>query len=97
MSVVLGDRLLASGRVSSAALAGLQDFALAELSAAFIRTQCRQGVYRNPTAAEPEHALVEGPKTESVKKKMAKQAVWIIPPSVCCLHGSTGVNCPTCP
>jgi len=96
MSVILGDRLLHSGRAKEAALAGHDDFALAEVSVELVRGQCHQIVYPRPTPAEPEHAHVEGSKTGAVRKRMAKDAAWVIRPQECCLRASSGADCPTC-
>lgn len=96
MSVILGDRLLASGRVKGAALAGHSDFAVAEVGVGFVREQCNQIVYPKPTPAEPEHAHVEGRKTDAVRKRMARSAAWVIGPQECCLRTSSGADCPTC-
>jgi hypothetical protein len=96
MSVVLGDDLLVAGRQITEALAEHTDFALAEITAGFARATCNQAVYRRSTAKEPDHAEVEGNKTDSVRKKMAKAAVWVIRPQQCCLHATSGFDCPAC-
>lgn len=80
MSVVLGDDVLASGRSPSSIIAGHDGFCLASVTAALARA-LRQGVVRRPLAEEPAHAEVFGKKTDSVRRKFAREAVWVIGPS----------------
>ena len=41
-----------------------------------------QSIVRDPTADDPSHALICGPKPGSVRKKWAREAVWVIEPPV---------------
>ena len=81
MSVVLGQEVLASGRDASSVVNGFQDFCLASVTAGLARS-LNQGIARRPLPDEPAHAEVFGKKTDSVRKKLAKAAVWIIGPEV---------------
>jgi hypothetical protein len=79
MSVILGDELLKSGRPVTDALAGHTDFALAEITAQLARA-CNQRLLRHPLPDESAHAKVVGNKTPSIRKRMAKEANWVIEP-----------------
>jgi hypothetical protein len=81
MSVVLGDEVLASGRDASSVIAELASgFCLASFTAGLARS-LQQGVVRKPLATEPAHAEVFGRKTEGVRRKLARAAVWVIAPT----------------
>jgi hypothetical protein len=80
MSVALGDDVLAAGREPVTVLAGHDDFFLASVRAALARS-LKQGIVRRPTQVEPAHAEVLGRKTDSVRRKFARAAVWVIAPS----------------
>jgi hypothetical protein len=79
MSVVLGSKLEELGREPHSALAGLQGFALASITAQLVR-QLGQTVVRDPTPEEPAHGLVVGDKSPSVSRAMARAAVWVVAP-----------------
>lgn len=79
MSIVLGDDAAASGRSPHDVLADHAGFALAAFTAGLAR-ECHQGVMRDPLPAEPAHALVFGDKPKRVSRRLAKSAVWIVPP-----------------
>jgi len=80
MSVLLQDLVLASGRTAESVLPSREEFALASITAGFARS-CNQGVVRTPQLDEPAHADVVGNKTESVRKRLAKEARWVVPPA----------------
>jgi len=75
MSVVLG----AESSGPEAVLAGHSGFALASFTAGLAR-ECHQGIARDPLPEEPAHALVFGPKTKAVRRRLARESVWVIPP-----------------
>jgi hypothetical protein len=81
MSVVLGDDILAAGRIPESALAGCVGFALATFSAGLARSK-GQGVVRAPLPEEPSHAEVFGRKTDSVRRTLAKGSRWVIAPPI---------------
>lgn len=79
MSVLLAQIVADTGRGPKDAVRGFPGFAMASITAGLSR-RCRQGVARDPLTDEPAHAVVFGPKTQSVRRKLAKGADWIIPP-----------------
>ena len=79
MSVLLSDLMLASDRGPSDAIANLERFALAAITAGLAR-QLDQTVAHEPDEDEPAHAVVIGKKTSKVRKRFAKEAEWVIPP-----------------
>ena len=79
MSVTLADELLASGRPLEDGLAGLEGYALARISAGFVR-KLGLGVAREPLIDEPAHAVVIGKKSKKAKSALAKAAAWIVAP-----------------
>ena len=78
-SVFLAEVVLSAGRGPVDVLLGHESFALAAISAGAARG-CGQEVVRDPLPDEPAHALVVGPKPKSVQRRLAKAAVWVIPP-----------------
>lgn len=81
MSVVLGDEVVAAGRDPTTLIADLDGFCLASVTAALARS-LKQGIVRRPLPEEPAHAEVFGTKTEGVRRKFARAAIWVIGPSV---------------
>jgi hypothetical protein len=79
MSVVLGREVLDAGRSAQSVLLGHEGFALASVLAGFVRTK-GLGIVRSPLAEEPAHAEVFGSKTDSIKKALAKNSSWVVPP-----------------
>ena len=79
MSVVLGAEVLAAGRDPQSVIAGHDDFCLAAVTAGLARS-LNQGITRKPLADEPAHAEVFGKKTDSVRKRFARAAIWVIRP-----------------
>ena len=79
MSVFLADEVLASGRDAQSIVAGFENFCLAAVTAGLARS-LNQGISRKPLDDEPAHAEVFGKKTDSVRKRFAQRAVWVIGP-----------------
>jgi hypothetical protein len=79
MSVVIAEEALAQGRSPAALVVGHEGYGLASVTVGLVRA-CGQGVTRDPMPDEPAHALVFGPKPKSVQRRLAKGAVWVIPP-----------------
>ena len=77
MSVVLAEAV--GGRGTAEILAGHEGFALAAVPVGVVRA-CGLGVIRDPLESEPAHALVVGPKPKAVQRRLAKAAVWAVPP-----------------
>lgn len=80
MSVVLGAEVLATGRDPQSVIAGHDDFCLAAVTAGLARS-LNQGIIRKPLVDEPAHAEVFGKKTDGVRKRFARAAVWVIQPN----------------
>jgi hypothetical protein len=75
MSVVLARE----GRTPASALAGHVNFGVVELDVALLE-ELGLTVRPDPVAREPDHAVVEGRKTDAVRKRMAKGAKWVVRP-----------------
>ncbi|HMQ14583.1 MAG TPA: hypothetical protein PKC49_01295 [Phycisphaerae bacterium] len=54
-----------------------EGYGLASLTAGQAR-QCGQAVARDPLPNEPAHGLLVGPKTKSIRKRLAAAAAWVI-------------------
>lgn len=80
MSVHLGSVLAQRGLAVVSVLVGHADFALASISASVAREN-GQGIQRSPLPGDPAHAEVFGPKSGSVRRRLAKTAEWVVPPS----------------
>lgn len=80
MSIVLGDELEKMGRHYNEILIGHDGFALAYITAGCARGN-QQRVARDPIPSEPAHGVVIGTKN-SASRKMAKAAVWVVPPTL---------------
>jgi hypothetical protein len=80
MSVVLGQDVLAAGRDAYSVVARYDAFCLASVTAGLARS-LNQGIMRKPLDDEPAHAEVFGKKTDSVRKKFARAAIWVIGPA----------------
>lgn len=77
-SVLLAEVVVKSGGDAAAVMASYEGYALASVTAGQAR-ECRQGIARDPLPDEPAHAYVFGTKTKSVKRCLARHAVWVIP------------------
>jgi hypothetical protein len=75
MSVVIA----AESRGPAAVLAGHEGYGLVAFSAGLARA-CGLRITRAPTADEPAHAVVAGRKTDSVRRRLARAAEWVVPP-----------------
>ena len=62
-----------------ATLAGHPGFALVSFTAGLARS-FGQRIVRDPTPEEPAHALVDGRKTDGIKRRLARAATWVVPP-----------------
>lgn len=84
MSVGLSDTLDQLGRPLESMLDGYEGaFSLVAFRAGVAREN-GQGVARDPTPEEPAHGVVFGEKTKAIRRKLAKSAIWIIPPDLQC-------------
>jgi hypothetical protein len=81
MSVVISSDAASIGRTPADVLSGFKGFALAGITAGFVRSQ-NQGVVRCPTPDEPAHGEVFGSKPRSVMKALAKEAFWVVEPTI---------------
>lgn len=79
MSVLIAADVLSSGRTADSVLQSFSGFAMASFTAGLARS-CRQGIARQPLDDEPAHAIVFGRKTDRVKKRLAKESLWLIRP-----------------
>jgi hypothetical protein len=80
MSVYLGELVVRAGRTPVSLLASYRSFALASFTAGLAR-QCNQGVAGDPLPTEPAHGLVFGDKPHSVRKRLARESRWVVPPA----------------
>jgi hypothetical protein len=82
MSIQIASVLAANGLGPGHVLAGPQHrgFALASVTAGSVR-QLGQGVMRTPLPGDPAHGEVLGHKPKRVQKALARQAMWVVPPS----------------
>lgn len=78
-SVVLGEEVVSSGRDAHSVLEGHDGVCLASVTAGLARS-LNQAVVRSPLDDEPAHAEVFGKKTDSVRKRFAREAAWVIGP-----------------
>lgn len=76
MSVVLASE---AGPPESV-LAGHPVFALAAITAGLARS-LGQLIVRDPTPEEPAHAVVVGRKTDGIKRRIAREARWVVLPA----------------
>jgi hypothetical protein len=58
---------------------GHEGYGLVEFTAGYLRTLGLE-VVPDPTDAEPWHVLIAGNKTNGVRKKLARNSKWIVPP-----------------
>src|SRR5262249_43305892 len=79
MSVDLADVHIQLGRGPEAALAGHEGFALALITAGLVR-ECGLGVARQPLSENPAHAVGFGKKTPKIRRRLAREARWVVPP-----------------
>lgn len=79
MSVILAEAALEAGRTPVVVLSSHEGYGMAAIMAGFARA-CGQGVARDPVPEEPAHAVVFGPKPKSVRRQLAKEAAWVLPP-----------------
>jgi hypothetical protein len=79
MSVHLLAVLQQHGVPAAALLDGHRGFALVAITAGLAR-RVGQGIRRVPLDGDPAHAEVFGDKTSAVRRALAKQSSWIVPP-----------------
>ena len=79
MSVLLAEIVAETGRGAREVLAGHEGYGLRTFTAGLAR-ECEQGIARMVLADEPAHAEVFGKKPKSVRKKLAKESEWVLPP-----------------
>jgi hypothetical protein len=65
-------------RFPSVALDGYEGFGLIMLTEALVR-ECQLRVVEKNQPGPPGHVVLVGPKTYSVKKRLAKGAKWVVP------------------
>lgn len=81
MSVQLAEAMAQAGLSTSEAVEGFPGYSLASITAGLAR-QCDQRVVRDPLPDDPAHALVDGTKTKSVRRRFASEAEWVIEPEI---------------
>ena len=79
MSVYRSDVIVESGGSVQRVLVGHKGYAVSAIAAGFVRA-FQQSVHSDPLPEEESHAVVCGHKTESIRRKMAKQARWAVRP-----------------
>lgn len=81
MSIHILSVLHANGQDVASILAGHEGYGVAAITAGHFRS-CGQGVVRAPTAAEPAHGHVVGPKKQSgVRRKIGEGAALLVAPT----------------
>lgn len=82
LSVLHAKTVESDGRTATDVLEGFEDYALAGVTAGFAR-ELGQAIVRAPEPEEKAHCHMIGRKTQSVKKKLAKEAssAWVVQPS----------------
>lgn len=70
-----------AGQATSAEklLAGHTDFAVVAFTMAVARAR-KLGVVRNPLESDPDHILIFGNKTDGVRRALAIECTWVVPP-----------------
>lgn len=79
MSVSLGREAQEAGISPARALADYPGFGLAQLTAGECRAH-HQTMQRDPTDADPHHALVSGDKKRATSRALGRLAVWVVLP-----------------
>ena len=79
MSVYRSDLIAATGGNLDRILAAHTGFAVSAIAAGLVRS-LDQTVHPEPLPDEAAHAVVCGNKTDSIRRKWARQARWVIPP-----------------
>lgn len=79
MSVQQAAIVAGHGGDEHTALVGYPGYLLAALTAGHVREQ-RQGVHPNPLPPDPAHTFVFGDKPRGVRRALAQNARWIVPP-----------------
>jgi len=80
MSVALGDTLQEEGLEPNSVLDGHENFCLVSFPASIPRSKA-QGIMRKPLEGDPAHGEVFGKKTKSVKRALANNSEWHVPPN----------------
>jgi hypothetical protein len=88
MSVILGDTLAALSRVpealpieADACSDDREEWGVAVLQARFLRNEESQDIRRTPMEDEPAHGDVRGTKNLKRRRRIKKQANWVIRPT----------------
>jgi hypothetical protein len=79
MSIVLAGVAATRGRGPESIIVGHLGFSVAAIAAGFARS-LGQSVLRDPQPEEPARGLVAGDKPKAIRRKMASEAQWVIPP-----------------
>jgi hypothetical protein len=79
VSVDLGCEMEERGEEGTAALRGHEGYLLVKISVRAIR-ELGLGVARTPDDDNPCHGEIRGRKTQSTRRKLARQARWVVPP-----------------
>lgn len=79
MSVHLLCVLEQSGNAAESVLEGHEGFGLVAITVKLVR-DCGQAIRRVPAPNDPAHAEVVGPKTQSVRRRLARGATWLVEP-----------------
>ena len=80
MSVFLASVMAEIGRTPEHVLIGHDGYGLCGVAALIVRRE-GQIIVRHPTEVEPAHAEVVGYKSGGVRKRISREARWIIQPS----------------
>jgi hypothetical protein len=79
LSVLLASLVIESGRDPVDVLEDFASYSLASITAGLARS-CGQRVMKTPEPYEAAHASVIGPKTKSIRRALARGAIWVVAP-----------------
>jgi hypothetical protein len=83
LSITLEEPLLREGKEHKDAISSFPNFGLARIQTDFVRNELvdPQIIFRDPTPDDPFHGLVQGKKSRSTRKALAKHAKVVISPT----------------
>jgi hypothetical protein len=79
MSIVIADVMASMGLTAQDALQGHEGYSLASITAGLARS-CQQGVARDEEGG-PAHGVVFGDKPRPIRKRLAEESEWVVPPA----------------
>ncbi len=86
VSVDLGCEMEGRGEAETAALRGHEGYHLAKIPVRVVR-ELGLGVVRSPDDGNPCHGEIIGHKSKATKKRLARNATWVVPPPGVTVNG----------